>query len=306
MKRLTCYRIAFIIPFLTFFFLAGCSSDSITPESTSLPVGSYYYHFESANLRTLDTSNGRYVLWLHILGAPSAMSVPLIDGKYSNDSLVFSGTVKLPVNLDSLLDDYVKIEPPSSIGLPSTPLMTGQFQSDSGFSFLSTTNAEGIGDFSKAAGSVIFTTKSSDTSRAQQEFYLMKFVNGVPTSSMSNLPSPPVGWLYGLWVLDSSFYPVHKFFYGWFGNANSPGSDSSNAEFPFPGGYNPAPLNDPGGTLELTLEPDFSISGNKPAGPSPIILLSLELRQFIYFNQSIQFQNVWGTSAPAGILKIWR
>jgi hypothetical protein len=308
MKSSIGYRIAFIIPFLSVSFIAGCSPNSTTiePKPSPLPAGPYHYQFEAANLRPLDTSNGRYVLWLHILGDSSAKSVPLIDGKYSNGSLVFTDTIELPNNLDSILDAYVNIEPPGSVSIPSNPLIAGQFQSDSGYSFLSAVNAGGIGDFSKAAGSVVFTTSSSDTNRAQQEFYLMKFVNGVPASSMSNLPIAPVGWRYGLWVVDSSFYPIHQFFYGSFTNPNGLGSDSSKAEFPFPGGYNPAPLNDPGASLKVTLEPDFSVAYNKPIGPSRIVLLSLKLRQFIYFNQSIDFQNVWSNSSPSGILKIWR
>ena len=246
------------------------------------------------------------MLWFEMIGDSTDLSVPLTNATTSNDSLVFSGIVKLPHSPDSILSTLVSIEPTALPNSPTSALITGQFQSDRGYSILNAANSGGVGDFSNVAGSAIFTTKSSDTARADQEFYLMKFVNGVPTSSIQNLPSAPVGWRYGLWVLDSSFYPLHKFFYGWFGNANGPGSDSSNAEFPFPGGYNPAPLNDPGAMLEVTLEPDFSVAGNKPAGPSPIVLLWLQLRQFIYFDQSINFYNVWSTSAPAGILKIWR
>jgi hypothetical protein len=304
MKYAVVRRISFFILIVFSSFIEGCSSNSVQPQSNSLPVGSYYYQFEAVNLRLLDTSNGRYVLWLQILGVKAAMTLPLIDGKYLEDSLVFSGIVKLPHNPDSILSTIVSIEPLILSNSPSSVLMTGQF--DNGYSSLSASNPSGVGDYAKAAGSVIFTTKSPDTNLAKSEFYLMKFVNGVPTSSISNLPLPPVGWRYGLWVLDSSFYPLHEFFYGWFMNPNGHGSDSAKAEFRFPGGYKPTPLNDPGAILELTLEPDFSVAENNPVGPSPIAILWLQLREFIYFNQSIDFKNVWSTSAPSGVLKIWR
>jgi hypothetical protein len=307
MKRTTSFGIALAISFLVFSVFEGCRSASAPAEPSSIPTGLYNYQFEAANLQSLGDSYGQYFLWLRMIGDSTAIfSVPLTNPKQSNDSLVFSGIIKLPHNPDSILSAVVSIESGTLPSGPTSTLMAGQFQSDSGYSFLSGTNAGAAGDYSNAIGSVVFTTKSADTSRAQKEFYLMKFVNGVPISSMSNLPIAPVGWRYGLWVIDSSFYPIHKFFYGSFTNPNGPGSDSIKAEFPFPGGYNPAPLNDPGASLKVTLEPEFSVAGNKPTGPSPVTILSLELPQFIYFDQSIQFQNVWSGSAPAGILRIWK
>ena len=307
MKYAVARRISFIILIVFSSFMAGCPSNSVQPQSNSLPSGSYYYQFEAANLRPISATSGQYVLWLSMLGDSSTLVfIPLINSAYSNDSLVFSGIVKLPHNSDSILSTYITVEPLNSLQLPAAPLMSGQFHSDSGYSFLSTANDGDIGGYANTAGSVIFTTKSTDTNRSKSEFYLMKLVNGVPISSVSNLPTTPTGWSYGLWVLDSSFYPLHKFFYGSFTNANGPGSDSSKAEFPFPGGYNPAPLNDPGAILELTLEPDFSVAKNNPAGPSPIVILWLQLREFIYLNQTIEFKNVWNMNAPSGVLRIWR
>jgi hypothetical protein len=303
MKRSTGYRIAFIIPFLSVSFLAGCSSNTITPESTSLPAGSYYYQLDAANLPQFNASFSQFVLWFQMLGDSTDLSVPISNPADTDGTLFFSGIVKLPHNPDSILSTIVSIEPLTLPKSPSSVLMSGQFQSSDSQSFLSEANASG--DYSNAAGSAIFTTKSSDSSRAKQEFYLMKFVNGVPASSMTNLPIAPAGWSYGLWVVDSSFYPIHQFFYGSFTNPNGPGSDSAKAEFPFPGGYNPAPLNDPGASLKVTLEPDFSVAGNKPIGPSPITILWLQLQQFIYFDESLQFQNVWSNSTPSGMLKIW-
>jgi hypothetical protein len=284
---------------------AGCTSNT-PPQSNSkqLPVGTYSYQLNVANIRVLDTISGQYVLWLRILGDTTWYAKPLTYWTVGSGSLDFLGTISLPHTPDSIDTALVSIE---QISLPSSPtsiLMTGTFYSGADTAYMSMANAGGAGNYSSATASVIFTTRSSDTNRAKSEFYLMDFIKGVPTSSASNIPVPPPGWSYGLWVLDSNFYPLHKFFYGAFTNPDSSDSSPQTDEFPFPGGFNPAPLNDPGARLEVTLEPDFAISGNHPAGPSPLTILWAQLRRFIDYNDTLNLQNAWSFSAPHGILKV--
>jgi hypothetical protein len=168
------------------------------------------------------------------------------------------------------------------------------------------TTDSAVGDFSALKGSVLFTTTSSDTNRARSEFYLMQMNGGVPSASLKNLPEPPHGWRYGLWVLDSNFIPMHRFFYGTFTSATGHDSDSLHDAFAFPGGYNPASLADPGGRLEVTLEPDVAIRNGKPVAPSPIALLYMRLQRFITLNQTVDLTNVWASSTPRGVLKFIR
>jgi hypothetical protein len=286
----------------------GCSSSSNPPTAVvvipPLPPGTYAYQLHVANLRALNTSSGRYLLWLQFLADSSWYSLPLGSSKFSRDSLDFTDTFKFPHATDSIRNAVVSIE--SSV-VPATPtniLMTGTFNASTGSALLSAANTGGVGNYALAQTTVTFTTKSSDTNLAKNEFYLMRFVHGVPEASSANMPVAPLGWSYGLWVLDSNFYPLHQFFYGAFTNPDSADTNPTNNDYPFPGGYNPAPLNDAGAKLEVTLEPTFTVAGNKPAGPSPLIILSGQLSEFIGLGDTLALQNVWSSSAPSGILTI--
>ena len=294
--------------------VAGCSSSTPPPAPALQPppsAGTYNYDLNVMNILPLDTASGQYVLWLRMYGDTAWYATPLTYWTVGYGSLDFMGTIMLSHAPDSIERAFVSIEPPTLSGhsLPAHPtsiLMTGAFDSISDSVAMSAANAGGVGNYSQAAASVIFTTKTSDTDRAKSEFYLMDFVNGVPTPSATNVPIPPRGWSYGLWVLDSNFYPMHKFFYGFFTNPDSLDSEPANAEYPFPGGYQPPPLDDPGARLEVTLEPDFAVQGNHPFGPSPLTVLWGQLRRFIDYNDTLHLNNVWSTSAAEGGLKLWK
>ena len=287
--------------------LGGCSSSTPPQQSNPKPppnAGTYNFQLNVANIRALDTSSGEYVLWLRMIGDTALYPRRLTYWTVGSDSLDFLGTIQLPHSPDSIVSVYVSIEPSTVPANPSSILMTGAFDSVTDSAFISAANHGGAGDYSNAKASVIFTTKSPDTDQAKSEFYLMDFVHGVPTSSVSNLSIPPHGWSFGLWVLDSNFYPLHKFFYGTFTNPDSSDTNPTNSDYPFPGGYYPRPLNDPGARLEITLEPDFAIQSNHPAGPSPFTVLWVRLRQFINYNDTLNLANGWSSFAPHGILKL--
>ncbi|HET6401669.1 MAG TPA: hypothetical protein VFH95_09750 [Candidatus Kapabacteria bacterium] len=289
------------------FAFAGCSSS--TPpvqsgQSSPLPTGTYNYQLNVANLRPLDTSSARYVLWFRSLGDTAWYAKPLTKWTVGVNSLDFLGTIQLPHEPDSIVSAFVSIEPSAVPANPSSILMTGAFDTVTDSAFINAANAGGAGDYSNAKASVTFTTKSPDTNQAKSEFYLMDFIQGIPISSVSNLPVPPQGWSFGLWVLDSNFYPLHQFFYGTFTNTDSSDVHPTNFDYPFPGGYYPRPLNDPGARLEITLEPDFAIQGNHPNAPSTLIVFWARLRQFIDYNDTLNLTNAWSSSAPHGILKL--
>jgi hypothetical protein len=276
---------------------AGCSS-SVVPQLGD----SYALHV--VNLRPQDSTGNQYVLWVQMRGSSTWYSTALRSPQILEDSLDFSGSITIPQTPDSIGDAYVSIEPSMIPASPTSILIAGAFNATSGSASLSTMNAGGVGNFSQAQATATFTTKSGDTTRAMNEFYLMRFRNGAPEPSCANVPVAPKGWSYGLWVVDSNFLPLHQFFYGAFTNPDNSDTNPTNTDYPFPGGFNPAPLNDPGAMLEVTLEPSFVVAGNNPKGPSPLRILSGQLFTFINFNDTLALQNSWTSSAPSGILTI--
>ena len=283
----------------------------VSCTSTIAPTSTFTYHFQLpvANLHRLDAAHEQYVLWLKMRTDNGIVwnAVQLaVTNLGVNDSLIWTGDLTLHEPSDSIERAVLSIEPPVIPATPSSKLIAGAFIGGSlNSASLTTSDSEGIGDYSTASGSVLFTTKSSDTNRAKSEFYLMQINNGIPAASLQNLPLPKAGWVYGLWVLDSNFYPLHQFFYGSFANAAGPDTDPTNEGFPFPGGFRPAPLNDPGAKLEITLEPSFAVQNNTPSGPSSIPILWLQLQRFIDFNESLGLQNSWSGATPSGTLSIY-
>jgi hypothetical protein len=295
---------------MTVLFLASCSST--TPPIVQKPSGfdsNFHYELPVGNIRALVASSGeQYVLWLRLRTDSGLVwdAVQLtVPYRLPNDSLKWYGNLTLHESPDSIVLAVLSIEPMVIPSTPTSKLIAGAFTGGSmNAAFLSAVDSNGIGDISNASGSVIFTTKSADTNRAKQEFYLMQLNNGVTTASVQNLPIPKAGWTYGLWVLDSNFYPMHQFFYGYFSDATGPDSEPSDNEYPFPGGFKPPMLNDPGARLEVTLEPTFAVQSNAPLAPSPMPVLWVQLQRFLDFNQSLELQNAWPASSPSGTLTI--
>ncbi|GEM_PF-2265286 len=287
-------------------FTVGCSSSTppqpVTPPPQHLTGTSYNFYLDVLHLRALDPASGTYILWFRMTGDTALVKRPLTFWMVLRDSLAFPGTISLPHAADSIEEVSLSIEPDTSVPVPTSVIITGNFVVNNDSALLSTTNPGGIGNYASAEAVVTFATRSSDTNRAKSEFYLMQFQNGVPVASGVDFPIPPPGWSYGLWVLDSNFYPQHRFFYGSFLNPDS--ASSMGGEFPFPGGSNLAPLNDPGARLEVTLEPDFSTAADHPPAPSPFVVLWTRLRRFIDANDTIALQNAWSATSPAGTLKL--
>jgi hypothetical protein len=290
-----CYGCATALILLLCF--TGCPS-TIVPQ----PGDSYTLHV--AHLRPLDSTGSQYVLWVQFSGSSSWYSTALGSGQMVGDSLEFSGSITLPQSVNSIVDAYVSMEPPAIPSSPSSILIAGAFNGSNGSAVLTSTNAGGVGNFSQAEATATFTTKSTNTNLAENEFFLMRFVNGVPEPSCANLPVAPKGWSYGLWVVDTNFYPQHRFFYGAFTNPDSSNTRPTSTDYPFPGGFYLAPLNDPGAQLEVTLEPSYAVATNNPAGPSPVVILWGQLFSFLNLNDTLALQNSWQPSAPSGRLTI--
>ncbi len=299
MRTIRRSRNAFIL--IAALCVGGCSQTYTPPAAFVLPPGTYTYQLHTTNLKWVDTTSAKYVLWVQMLGNASWYSAVLDSANVVLDS---PGYIALPHPPDSIASVTVSLEPSSVGARPTSIVMTGTFNDNDSSGTLRTTNVGGVGDFSQALATATFTTKSSNTNLADNEFYLLRFMNGVPEPSCTNLPLPPNGWSYGLWVVDTNFYPTHEFFYGAFTNPDSSDTNPMNADYPFPGGFNLAPLNDPGAQLDVTLEPSFAVAGNKPINPSPLLILSGQLSSFISFNDTLALQNAWTTNVPSALLTV--
>src|SRR6266404_9331313 len=247
---------------LLIFTFQACEQkeEPVTPPIVS-QSSKFFYTLTVTNGRPIDTTTGQYVLWAHWRGDSNyRFSVPLHFWVRSPDRITFSGSIDFTsadsLGADSIDSILLSIEPMTVPLVPSSPLVSGPADAHANPVAAMTTDNT-IEDFSGVTGSVLFTTTSLDTSRAKSEFYLMQLINGVPAASLTNLPPPPTGWTYGLWVLDSNFYPMHRFFYGTFTSAFGHDSDPTTDAFPYPGGFKPAALTDAGARLEITLEPTF-------------------------------------------------
>jgi desulfoferrodoxin (superoxide reductase-like protein) len=254
----------------------------------------------SVNTGTLPTlrSDEHYVLWARIYGSLTYLKLgELIPGKAK------FGIVPFAAHPDTVNEARITIESDTSVQTMGASLLGG-LQSSGQSIALAATNGLGVGDLTLVKGIATFSTKSADTTRAFHEFYLMQLQNGTPVASLQNLPKPATGWHYAVWVADSSFIPNHLFYYGAFLNPTGHDSDSVNDTYAFPGGFEPPLLAGSNGEIELTIEPDFSLSSLKKIGPSPFPFLVGGIPKYLYANESVQMLNVAATGIPSAIMNL--
>jgi hypothetical protein len=285
---------------LLFLLVAAGCSDSIppvTPPPVTTVVPTYHYQFLAEHIHFLGDS-GKYIAWFRYLGDSTyAQHVALLAFFYGPpDSMKFEQDVKLAKSIDSLSEILVSLEPDTAVTSPSAPLMKGGWQS--GSAFLSTVPL--FGDLTTSSATVTFATRSADTSRAQHEFYLMNLNGSDPVPSTINLPIAPASWHYSLWVTDSNYEPKHIFYYGSFRNPAGPDSDTSAGEYPYPGGYQPPLLSDPGAEILLSLTPDWRLAHGRPQALVPLNVLQLRLKRFLHYREAIPMTNVANSGLPHG------
>src|SRR6476620_6962096 len=121
--------ISFVV--LCCFAFGGCSSspEPSQPSKPVLPANSYYYRLSIAHGRSLDTTWGVYALWLKIGSDSGLTNVPLTFWTSNPDSLIFSGTVQLKSNPDSIGGIVLSIDSNRRCTGPCSVLATGLFQS---------------------------------------------------------------------------------------------------------------------------------------------------------------------------------
>lgn len=207
-------------------------------------------------------------------------------------------------SLDELERMMVSVEAIDSPTFPTAPIMAGALHQD--VARLTHHAADAIGDLSKATASLIFTTRSSDTSRYKREFYIASKNGNELTGSMRDLPGLPAAWKYGIWMEDSNYFPNHRFFYGFLGEASGPDSRNTKDSYPLPGGFEGPSLNKLGGKLRITLEPSTRYDALPEAGPSPYAVMYAPLPKHISKDQSIPLVNIDSTGLPSATIVLKR
>lgn len=290
--------------------VGGCKNTAttepgFTEDSLRYTVALFTHHL-------YPLSSGRhYELWFKFdkesnwkdIGPVSVMRL------YAQDSSIIGASFKSGLGQSKPSEVLISVETDTTSGMvplerqPSAKLLWGSVNAGDTSGSTAMTGVNGIGIYGKnISGKAIFTTTSSDTSQAKHEFYLAKKQGSDLVASLQNLPTTSPEWRYALWVIDSNFYPVHRFFFGTFTNGNGHDSDSANDHYPFPGGYTGAAINSAGNQILVTLEPTFDLVHLQKFGPSPFTVLKTRLMQFISYNQENDLTNVTSTGIPSATL----
>ena len=293
----------FLYFYCIFFAATGCNNDN--PASTdTLPkngttINFVINEFGMHNLRTGEF----YFLWLKIAPDTIWKAEQPLTIKYSSNLAVMVGTLTGNITIDSINNVLVTIEQKKDPLIPGTPILQSRdfyFDSVHKTSSAFLDHSKLFADYSALQGSLVFTSKSSDSLAYTHEFYLMNLQGATQTASLTSLPTPPTGWKYGLWAEDTSFTPHQYFFYGLFSTPTGHDSDSTNDYYPFPGGWKIQQMNMPRGSIIVTLEPLSYGDSLKYIGPSPFTLLTFNRMRFIDKNKNYLMTNISGATIPAG------
>lgn len=259
---------------------------------------------EAQNLRRPRIQE-RYILWgLHSGDSHwTRLSRLPISSIFRGDSTIINLSLKLERSLDNVTDFGVSIELVDSPAVPGPFLMRGA-RIDSTKADLGQSELQGLDALDEASGSLVFQTRSSDTLRYLREFYFATQTGSDLKPSISGLPALPTGWKYGIWVIDSNYFPHHRFFYGFLQDATGPDSRSGKDSYPLPGGFEGPQLSRPAGSIRVTVEPP-TLAGQIPsAGPAPYAIWYARLPKTITRGQTLELQNISRVSFPTGRLYI--
>lgn len=292
------------------FWITSCSSSSEPGKGkdTTTHVDSNYLdqiRLVVHHLPALRQPEG-YAVWFKLIGQNSWQRVKTINTPFyrGDDSTSILYSTTLAPKIDSLSEVLLTLEKDTSVATaPGLELYHGFFVGDSAFK-IATLNANPLGDFSQLNSSIVFTTQSSDTTAYIKELYLADYESGKIQSSLSALPTPPSGWKFGIWSIDSVNFPVQTVYYGQFTSPFGHDSDSSNDAQAFPGGFTNAPMNQPHGSIIVTLEPDWYGNDVKFKGPSPFTLLRFDRTRFLLRDHNYPMFNVSETSTFGGYIYV--
>ncbi|MDP4220471.1 MAG: hypothetical protein Q8916_03585 [Bacteroidota bacterium] len=298
-------KIFFVIPVLLLFVLAiGCKDSSSGPAESSHDSTLLTFVINAKGVH--DPRQGeKYVLWLRF--AQDSVWQPMkqltIRSTSAEDTATLVGSFEGPQPVDSITGILVCFQPANTDATLQFPLLEAHdliYNTGTKSLFATLDHAIHIGDYSALAGSLVFTSTSTDTLAYIHEYYLMNLSGTAQSPSLSSLKVPPEGWMYGLWATDSSFTPHQNFFYGLFSNPSGHDSDSLRDFYPYPGGWKPQAMNVPSGNIIVTLEPLCYGDSLKYKGPSPFTLLEFKRIRYIDKDRNYPMTNVSSDGLPSG------
>jgi hypothetical protein len=291
-------RLGLILVFLTGVLSGiGCKKTPTEPSiNTDLNIA-------CKNLRPL-RSGEHYVLWLKYTGDDTWHLMDTVSTSYIFPNGYINNLfhhTDIP-SVAGVSETVVSIETSLPPTHPTLTLLHGSFiQTDTGA--VASISTATLGDFSSLAGSIVFPS-AIVPSINDSEFYLCSFSNASYHPSLANLPALPAGWKYGLWAIDSSFFPIQRIFYGTFTKAAGHDDDSVSDRLPFPGGAKPAAMNQRTGRIIVTLEPDlYSPSVLVANGPAQFTVLGFDRQRSITRDSNYAMRNV-SAGLPFGTVKI--
>ncbi|MFI5264331.1 MAG: hypothetical protein ACHQM6_07440 [Candidatus Kapaibacterium sp.] len=289
--------------------VSGCTKNYST-ESTTVPppqtLDSMSYQFNAFGIQSMRT--GEFMaLWVKITPdtAWRFVSILTLRYRYPDDSVLLVGKFYNNKPIDSLKDVIITLEQTTKPQTPGLLLAHARvFLLDSAKTHMSISlDARPVlGDFSLLQGSLVFTSPLPDTTAYTHELYLMNFQGSQQTPSLLSLNQLPAGWKYGVWAVDTNFTPHESFFYGLFTSPQGHDNDSANDHYPYPGGWKPQRMDVAGGSIIVTLEPEFYGDSLKFKAPSPFILLEFKRIRNILKNNNYPMKNVSVNTIPSGII----
>ena len=278
---------------------SACTNDPAPPPDEEEPKikGSGSYTMYAHNLRDVRKGESLH-LWAKYAGDSTWtwMTKLAIPRLFGDDSSRLTGRYKFLREIDELTKLMISLEVVDSPSVPDQKLIAGAFLNNT--AMLRPEDADGVGDYSTIAGSVIFTSRSSDSMRYLQEFYFARRENGVLVPSIDQLPPLPSGWKYAIWVSDSSFFPEHKFFYGYLESPDLPDTRSSKDSYPLPGGFEGPLLERETAQIRVTIEPPTMQAMLPQAGPSPYSVLYTQLPKKLERDMTLEMVNLDQVGLP--------
>jgi hypothetical protein len=294
----TAHAACLILLVLIISSVVGCDSvskphDTGGEDSTLFKID---FDFRVKNFRPLRTGEF-YALW--VKQQPDTVWKLASDSNFNRftarDTTYIFGRFYSASHPDSIFEAMVTIERTKKPAFPGVPFLWSRVERDTGY-----LSMNHLGDFSKAAAGLTFTSKSSTPDAYKREFYLMRFNNDTPQSSVAFLPRLHSGWRYGLWVVDYEFFPFHEFLYGLFDEPVGHDSDSAGDAYPYPGGAKKQPLDVATGKIVVTLEPPLYGDSLRYKGAERLYILEMDRFEQIEPNTFYTMENVFDQWRPSG------
>ncbi|HYM20742.1 MAG TPA: hypothetical protein VEW28_07050 [Candidatus Kapabacteria bacterium] len=281
--------------------MTGCSNKPTEPPPVTAPTTDLNV---AANHLFPPRLGEYYLVWVQYVSDPiwhlvDTLTIGHIFANDSSNNLFHNKNIS---SADSLHAAMISLERSLNPSAPTLPLLSGTFVKND-TALLAWLSIDIAGDFSKLSSTLVFTTSNAQATN-DSEFYLCKYNGTSFLPSLENLPLVPAAWKYGLWAVDSNFYPTQRIFYGLFTGPSGHDSDSINDNLPFPGGAKKPAMNQRTGSILVTLEPNwYTMQTLVGLGPASYPVLRFDRRINITRDSNYAMTNV-SAGLPAAIITV--